>query len=81
MLHSRKKDITFTPRPPPVYHQEYPTIMYVSGAGKTGGLDYARDRPLPGLAQETRCTAAADLLWKKWDGKGIDIREVCRGLA
>jgi hypothetical protein len=32
--HFRKKaDITFTPRPLPVYHQEYLTIVYVSGPG------------------------------------------------
>jgi hypothetical protein len=29
----KKADITFTPRPPPVYHHEYLTIVYVSGAG------------------------------------------------
>jgi hypothetical protein len=82
MLHSQKKaDITFTPRPPPVYHQGYLTIVYVSGIGKTGGWDYARHRPLPGMAQKTRRTAAADLLWKKWDGKGIDIKVICRGPA
>jgi len=33
------------------------------------------------MAQETRRTAAADLFRKKWDGKGIDIREICKGPA
>ena len=67
--------------PAPVYHQEYLTIMYVSGAGKTEGRDHART--LSASWPGSRNSGAQQRLIycrKKWDGKGIDIREICRGL-
>ena len=82
VLHYRKKaDITFTPRPPPVYQKHYPTIVYVSGAGKRkDGITHEIVRFLAWLKNRG---AQQRLIYcrKKWDGKGIDIREVGRGPA